>query len=75
MSENHPLAKYRHGRRITQEALAKELGVTSVTVSRWETGERTPRFDVAKALAEKTGVPVLDFLEWKKSDETIAAEH
>ena len=36
----HPLKHYRDARGLTQEALAARLGVTSITVSRWETGAR-----------------------------------
>lgn len=64
MAENdHPLARYRAERRITQEALAGELGVTSHTVWRWENKERTPRPKDAKRISEHTGISVGELIE------------
>ena len=36
------LKRYRVSRGITQEALAKKLGIDQCTLARWERGERTP---------------------------------
>ena len=48
------LAEWREHRGLTQQQLANRLGVTGVTVSRWETGQRQPDWDaeadIAKAL-------------------------
>jgi transcriptional regulator with XRE-family HTH domain len=63
MAENHPLAKYRASRHITQEALASELGVAAQTVWRWENGSRTPRPRDAMRISEHTGIPVGDLIE------------
>lgn len=60
MSGNHPLKNYRLRRGVTQDALAKELGVSSITVSRWETGARRVDPALLTAIAEKTGIPVRD---------------
>lgn len=58
MADNHPLAAYRFiNGRMTQEALAKELGVTGVTVSRWETGERNIDVDLLPRVSRFTGIP------------------
>lgn len=51
------LRRYRLGRKLTQDALAKELGVTSITVSRWETGERKIAPSKLNEVSEKTGIP------------------
>ena len=37
---------------ISQARLAKELGVGRVTVTRWESGRRTPRGRLARAYAD-----------------------
>lgn len=37
---------------LSQARVARELGVTSVTVSRWEAGDRTPRGDLLVAYAD-----------------------
>lgn len=60
---NHPLARYRAERHITQEALASELGVWPLTVWRWENGKRTPRPRDAKRISDHTGIPVGDLIE------------
>lgn len=57
MVSNHPLKAYRDQNGITQDALAKELGVSSITVSRWETGMRKIARDKLTSVAEKTGIP------------------
>lgn len=55
------------GRRITNAIdagrvknaaeLAKRLGVSRATVSRWQSGDRTPEAEEARALAELIGAP------------------
>ena len=59
---NHPLARYRKDRGITQEALAGELGVWPLTVWRWENNKRTPRPKEAKRISEHTGIPATEIL-------------
>lgn len=59
---NHPLAKYRAERGITQEALASELSVAGLTVWRWENGKRVPRPKDAMRISEHTKIPVGDLI-------------
>ena len=56
MATDHPLKKYRTDRGLTQEALGGELGVTGVTVSRWETGARKIDDDLVQLIADRTGI-------------------
>ena len=56
MVDNHPLRKYRLEKGLTQEAFGKELGVTDVTISRWETGRRKVGGVLLPMIAEKTGI-------------------
>lgn len=56
MVGSHPLKTYRDERGLTQEALARELGVHSVTVSRWETGERQIDAALLPQISERTGI-------------------
>lgn len=52
------LAQYRAQHGLTQEALAEELGVAGVTVSRWETGVRKIAVKVwLEKVSAKTGIP------------------
>lgn len=60
---NHPLAKWREANNRTQEALASDLGVASLTVWRWENRKRTPRIRDAKRISDKTGISVGDLME------------
>jgi transcriptional regulator with XRE-family HTH domain len=60
---NHPLAKYRASRNLTQEALASELSVAPLTIWRWENGKRAPRPRDAKRISDHTGIPTGDLIE------------
>lgn len=51
------LVDYRNRNKLTQVELAKYLGVTSITVSRWEIGERKVGLRKLNGVAEKTGIP------------------
>lgn len=78
MDTQHPLTAYRaRNNRQTQEALGAEIGVTGVTVSRWETGQREIDVDLLPKVVEVTGIPARELrpdlaklLEEPKSEET-----
>lgn len=46
------IAQYRAEKKLSQRALAKQLGVSSATVAMWETEKRTPRLKMAKYIAQ-----------------------
>lgn len=53
----HPLRRYRNSNgNMTQADLARLLGVTSVSVSRWETGQRQIRGALLAKISQKTGL-------------------
>lgn len=52
----HPLKEFRDSRGLTMPALAKELGVTTGALSRWESGARVPRKATLRLIVEKTGI-------------------
>jgi transcriptional regulator with XRE-family HTH domain len=54
---HHPLRAYRDRYGLTQSALAKSLGVSSITISRWETGARKIDDELLALVAQKTGIP------------------
>lgn len=61
MSNSHPLAKYRLANDgMSQEALGEKLGVTGVTVSRWENGIRQIDKNKLADIAKKTGISPRD---------------
>jgi transcriptional regulator with XRE-family HTH domain len=54
-----PQAKVRRSIReaagVSQRAVAEELGVSAMTVSRWEDGSRTPRGELAERYGRLLG--------------------
>ena len=46
---------------LSQEALAKLIGVTTNTISRWETGVYQPTLDDLESLSRALGVSILSF--------------
>ena len=62
MTEKHPITAYRETHDLTQEALAKELGVETPTVSRWEQRKRTPRGDDLRRICAFTGISAAEIL-------------
>jgi transcriptional regulator with XRE-family HTH domain len=60
------------GKGLSQEALAKELGVATNTVSRWETGTYKPSIEDLEQLARFFGVSILEF--FPKEDEQVNDE-
>lgn len=59
MPESHPLKSYRERQvpPLTQEDLAKLIGVGKSTISRWEDGKRKIDDELVGVVAEKTGIP------------------
>lgn len=46
---------------LSQKEAAEKLGVTPVTLGRWEKGEAIPNMAVARKMAELYGIP-LDYI-------------
>ncbi|CAN0473640.1 unnamed protein product [Phaeothamnion confervicola] len=59
MAEIHPLRTYRKSLTpaLSQAELARALGVSRLTVTRWEAGERKIGPSKILAVTEKTGIP------------------
>lgn len=49
------IAEWREKRGLTQEQLGGRIGVSDVTVSRWETGTRKPDLSAQAAICEALG--------------------
>ncbi len=56
------LKAIRVNKNLTQEEVAKELGISPATLSRWESGSRSPRLSELKKLLDFYGVPI-DYVE------------
>lgn len=52
------LKELRHEKKLTQEELAGKIGVSKITILRWENGERQIKPDKAQALADYFEVTV-----------------
>lgn len=59
------IRKLRNERRWTQPQLADKLGVSTQTISNWETGLKVPRMGSLQKLAEIFNVSKSDLLEDK----------
>lgn len=62
MIENHPLRVFRerHDPPLSQEELAKLIGINRVAVTRWESGARQPPICRLAKIKEVTGISPLD---------------
>jgi len=56
------LDKYLASRRITQNQLAKELGISAIFLSEIRRGKRTPRLELAIRITRHCGVPIESLL-------------
>ena len=56
------LSTQRTRRKVSQEHVAKKLGVTQSAISQWESGETMPSADKLKAIAELYQCTVDDLL-------------
>ncbi|NRG54276.1 helix-turn-helix transcriptional regulator [Streptococcus suis] len=61
------LKELRKEKKLTQEELASEIGVSKITILRWENGERQIKPDKAQALADHFGVNTAYLLGYSDS--------
>ena len=52
----------REDRRMTQAELAEKLGVSSKTVSKWETAKGLPDITLLQPLAQALGISVIELM-------------
>lgn len=62
------ILKYRKKYHLSQEALAKEIGVTRQTISKWELNETTPDLKQAIKLAELFNISIDELIKENKID-------
>lgn len=67
------IARLRKDREVTQEQLAKAVGVSAPAVSKWETGQSLPDIGLLAPLARYFGVTVDELLAYERqlSDEEV----
>ena len=56
------IKKLREGKKLTQAELAEKIGVSSKTVSKWETARGLPDISLLQPLAEALGVSVIELM-------------
>ena len=52
----------REGRNLTQAALAEKIGVSSKTISKWETAKGLPDISLLQPLAQALGISVIELM-------------
>ena len=66
------IRQLRDSQKMTQEELAKAVGVSTQTVSSWELNNSVPRMGVLKKLADHFGVDVASIVAGVDKNETMA---
>ena len=56
------IKELREGRKMTQAALADSIGVSSKTVSKWETSKGLPDITLLQPLAQALGISVIELM-------------
>ena len=59
-AEMNTLSIKRDEKQLSQEELARKIGVSTSTISMWESGKRTPPLKKAKKLADFFNVKIED---------------
>lgn len=68
------LRELRKEKQLTQEQLAERFGVTSRSVSRWETGSNMPDLSILVELADFYGVDIRDIIDGERKGEDMNKE-
>ena len=56
------IRQLRESRQLTQAALAEKIGVSSKTISKWETGKGLPDISLLQPLAQALGISVIELM-------------
>ena len=68
---NHNLIALRKLKKLSQEELAEQVGVSRQTLSKWETGESLPDIEKAKILADFLEVSLDDLLSYNNQKQGL----
>lgn len=69
------ISNLRKEKKLTQEQLAKKLGVTNKSVSRWENGKNMPDYSILKELCSTLGIDFNEFLSGEKIEKNKIQTH
>ena len=64
----------RNEKRLTQEQLSEQFGVSRRTVSRWETGSNVPDLDILVEMADYFEVDLRELLDGERKKEKMDKE-
>ena len=68
------LKQLRKARNLTQEQAAERIGVSSRTISRWETGEYMPDISMLVDIAEMYEVDVREIIDGERTNDNMTSE-
>lgn len=68
------LKSLRNEKKLTQEQLAEKLGVSSRSVSRWETGNNMPDISLLIEMSDLYNVDIREILNGERKSETVKDE-
>ena len=68
------LRELRKEKQLTQEQLAERFGVTSRSVSRWETGSNMPDLSILVELADFYDIDIRDIIDGERKGEDMNKE-
>lgn len=68
------LKQLRKARNLTQEQAAERIGVSSRTISRWETGEYMPDISILVDIAEMYEVDVREIIDGERTNDNMTSE-
>lgn len=68
------IAQLRKEQSMTQKELARRIGVSDKTVSKWETGRGLPEVSIMQSLCDTLGITVNELLSGQRLDETAWRE-
>ena len=60
------IKQLREARKLTQAELAEKIGVSSKTVSKWETGKGLPDISLLQPLAQTLGISVIELMNGER---------
>ena len=68
------IRQLREGRSMTQAELAEKIGVSSKTVSKWETGKGLPDISLLQPLAQALGISLIELVNGEQiSNKNVSA--
>ncbi len=65
------ITKKRKEQNLTQEQLAKRLGVSNKTISKWETGKCMPDYSIVEPLCKQLNITLAELMNGEEDEKSI----